>query len=232
MKHLRYLNKFIFKYKYRLILGIVFIIVSNIFRVLSPRVISFAIDVVVDNVTYFRMFEGFQMQAGLTSAFYSGLFLFGAAYLVISFMGGLFTFFTRQTIIVMSRLVEYDLRNVVYAHYQSLDQGFYKRNNTGDLMSRITEDISRVRMYLGPAIMYSINLIVLCALWLSATMLSINSKTHFDSITSTTDFLSISIYYVNNLINKGSEEIQAKVVRSYNTFSGGLFRYSGCQSLC
>ncbi|NNF02165.1 MAG: ABC transporter ATP-binding protein [Bacteroidia bacterium] len=209
MKHLKYLNKFILKYKYRLILGIVFIVISNIFLVTSPRIVGFAIDMVVNNIAHFSLFSDFELKADLFSNFYLGLLLFGAVYLLVSLFSGLFSFFTRQTIIVMSRLVEYDLRNIIYQHYQELDWGFYKRNNTGDLMSRITEDVNRVRMYLGPAIMYSINLVVLCILVIG-TMLSINPKLTA-IVLLPLPLLSISIYYVNNLINKGSEEIQAKM---------------------
>lgn len=122
---------------------------------------------------------------------------------------GLFMFLMRQTLIVMSRLIEYDLRNEVYTHYQKLDQTFYKRRSTGDLMSRITEDVNRVRMYLGPALMYFINLSIMLIMVIT-TMLSVNVTLTL-WVLLPLPILSISIYFVNTLINKASEEIQAKL---------------------
>src|SRR6202000_771191 len=103
------------------------------------------------------------------------LLLFGALVLVLSLLRGLFLFFMRQTIILMSRHIEYDLKNEIYNHYQKLSLAFYRRNNTGDLMNRATEDVTRVRMYLGPGIMYTINTIVLFVM-IIVTMLTVNVR--------------------------------------------------------
>jgi ABC-type multidrug transport system fused ATPase/permease subunit len=124
----------------------------------------------------------------------------------MALLKGIFLFFMRQTLIVMSRHIEYDLKNEIYRHYQSLPLSFYRRNNTGDLMARISEDVSRVRMYLGPAIMYGLNLVTLFVLVISY-MLSVNVQlTLF--VLLPLPFLSLSIYFVNTIINKRSEEIQ------------------------
>jgi len=132
--------------------------------------------------------------------------MLGALYLVVALLKGLFLFFTRQTVIIMSRLIEFDLKNEVFDHYQSLSLAFYKRNNTGDLMNRISEDVTKVRMYLGPAIMYTINLVVLSVLAISF-MLMVNVELTL-YVLLPLPVLSISIYYVSSLINKRSEEVQ------------------------
>ena len=209
MKHLRYLNKYFIKFKYRFLLGILFVIVANYFKVLSPQVIRHAFDLVKENIVFYQLFDGFELQKEFYDIFSYALFFFGITVLLLAMLNGIFMFFMRQTIIVMSRLIEYDLKNEMYAHYQSLSLAFYKRNNTGDLMSRITEDVSRVRMYLGPAIMYSINLFVLVVMVISA-MLSVNVELTL-YVLIPLPLLSLSIYYVNNLINKRSEQIQEKL---------------------
>ena len=209
MKHLKYLNKYFVKYKFRFMLGIVFVAISNYFSVLSPQVIRHAFDLVRENIVFYELFDGFELQKEFYGIFSYALFFFGITVLLLAILKGLFMFFMRQTIIVMSRLIEYDLKNELYAHYQSLSLAFYKRNNTGDLMSRITEDVSRVRMYLGPAVMYSINLFVLVVMVISA-MLSVSVELTL-YVLIPLPLLSISIYYVNNLINKQSEQIQKKL---------------------
>ncbi|MCL4147830.1 UNVERIFIED_CONTAM: hypothetical protein GTU68_054272, partial [Idotea baltica] len=118
-------------------------------------------------------------------------------------------FLMRQTIIVMSRRIEYDLRNEVYEHYQKLSVAFYKRHKTGDLMSRISEDVNRVRMYLGPAVMYSINTTVLFVVVIY-TMVQVNARLTF-FVLLPLPILSVTIYYVNRLINKRSEKIQSQL---------------------
>src|SRR5690606_4030002 len=161
MKHLAYLNKFFYKYRWRLLPGIIFVIISNIFAVLPARVIQIAFDLVSENIGVYRLFDGFERQELVHEVFSSSLLFFGVLVLALALLRGLFLFFMRQTIILMSRHIEYDLKNEIYAHYQDLSMSFYRRNDTGDLMNRATEDVSRVRMYVGPAIMYSLNTIVL-----------------------------------------------------------------------
>ena len=129
--------------------------------------------------------------------------------LLLALVMGIFMFFMRQTIIVMSRLIEYDLRNEMFKHYEALSLSFYKRNNTGDLMARITEDLSKVRMYLGPAVMYGINLISLFVLVIYS-MLSVSVELTLWAL-APLPILSVSIYYVSQLINKKSTEIQTQL---------------------
>lgn len=209
MKHLAFLNKYFYKYRYRLMLGILFVAVSNYFNVLSPQVIRHSFDLVGENIGFYKVFNGYELQGDIRKIFGQGLMFFGLLVLALAILKGVFMYFMRQTIIVMSRLIEYDLKNELYAHYQDLSVAFYKRNNTGDLMSRITEDVSRVRMYLGPAIMYSINLVVLFVMVIS-TMLSVNVELTL-YVLLPLPILSISIYYINNLINKQSEQIQRQL---------------------
>ena len=161
MKDLAYLNKFFFKYKWYLIPGVIFVIVSNIFSVLPAQVIRVAFDLVTENISTYQLFSGFSRQHFIYEIFGSSLLLFGALVLVLALLRGMFLFFMRQTLILMSRHIEYDLKNEIYDHYQALSLAFYRRHNTGDLMNRVTEDVSRVRMYLGPGIMYTINTVVL-----------------------------------------------------------------------
>ena len=163
---------------------------------------------------------------GIQSDFYKRvtgiLFIFAAIYLGLYLIKGVFTFLMRQTIIYMSRLMEFDLKNEIYAQYQLLSQAFYKRNNTGDLMNRVTEDVSRVRMYLGPAVMYTINLIALFTLVIYS-MFKVNAQLSL-YVLLPLPVLSISIYYISSLINKKSEEIQRQLSRltsiAQETFSG------------
>src|SRR5476651_2413342 len=127
MKDLAYLNKFFFKYKWRLIPGVLFVIISNIFAVLSAQVIRMAFDLVTDNIGTYQLFSGFGRQSTIYSIFGTSLFLFGLLVLALALMRGLFLFFMRQTIILMSRHIEYDLKNEIYNHYQELSLAFYRR---------------------------------------------------------------------------------------------------------
>ena len=222
MKDLRALNKYFSKYKFRFLLGIIFVICSNIFGVITPKVIRYAIDLLTNNLELFGLINN----GGIQSDFYKRvtgiLFIFAAVYLGLYLIKGVFTFMMRQTIIYMSRLIEYDLKNEIYAQYQRLSQAFYKRNNTGDLMNRVTEDVSRVRMYLGPAVMYTINLIALFTLVIYS-MFKVNAQLSL-YVLLPLPVLSISIYYISSLINKKSEEIQRQLSRltsiAQETFSG------------
>ena len=222
MKELAYLNKFFYKYRWRLVPGIVFVIISNLFAVLPARVIRVAFDLVSENISIFRLFNGFERQGLVYEIFNYGLLLFGSIVLLLALFRGLFLFFMRQTIILMSRHIEYDLKNEIYQHYQKLSMSFYRRNNTGDLMNRVTEDVSRVRMYLGPAIMYTINTVVLFILIIWA-MVSVNLKLAIYCLLPL-PLLVLTIYLVNTMINKRSEKIQQQLstLSSFvqETFSG------------
>lgn len=222
MKELGYLNKFFYKYRWRLIPGILFVILSNIFGVLPAQVIQISFDLVSENIAIYRLFNGFERQTVVNEIFGHTLMLFGLIVLTLALLRGIFLFFMRQTIILMSRHIEYDVKNEIYNHYQQLSMAFYRRNNTGDLMNRVTEDVSRVRMYLGPAIMYTINTIVLFIMIVSF-MFSVNVKLTLYALLPL-PLLAITIYYVNNMINNRSERIQEQLSALSNfvqeTFSG------------
>lgn len=215
MKHLFTLNKYIFKYKNKLILGILFISLSNIFRILQPQAIRNALD----EILLFIKQNPELRDSHLLS--YS-LMKFGLMVLGFALLMGLFMFFMRQTIIVMSRLIEYDLRRDLFNHYLILDTRFYKSNKIGDLMSRISEDVNKVRMYLGPAVLYGINLISLFIIVI-ITMFNVNFWLSVYCLLPL-PFLSFIIYKVSNTINKRSEKIQKQLSRltslSQETFSG------------
>lgn len=206
MKELSYLNKYLLKYKYHLIFGTLFIIISNIFAIIPAQIVRHAFDLIQENINLYKLYKGFSNQDNVYDIFTNSIFIYGGLILLMALLRGLFLFLVRQTIITMSRHIEYDLKNEIYIHYQSLPLSFYRRNNTGDLMARISEDVSRVRMYLGPAIMYSLNLITLF-LMVIPIMFTVNARLTLFALIPL-PILSLSIYFVNNLINKRSEEIQ------------------------
>jgi len=209
MKHLAYLNKYFWKYRWHLIPGILFVIISNIFGVLPAPVIRLSFDLVTENIGIYHLYAGFERQNIIYNLLGDSLLLFGAIVLLMAILRGLFLFFMRQTIILMSRHIEYDLKNEIYAHYQRLSLAFYRRNNTGDLMNRVTEDVSRVRMYLGPSIMYAINTAVLFVMVIYA-MLTVNVRLAVFSLLPL-PVLALAIYLVNTEINHRSERIQERL---------------------
>ncbi len=202
MKALSYLNRYLKKYKWLLLLGVLFIILSNIFNVLAPVMVRKAFDSINLSVQSYHE----NPSEAIFNAAINAVLYYGALYMLFALIKGLFLFFTRQTLIVMSRHIEYDLKNDIYAHYQLLDASFYKRNNTGDLMNRISEDVSRVRMYLGPGIMYTINLAILFIM-IIGQMINVNPKLTL-YVLLPLPILSFIIYLVSNLINKKSEQLQ------------------------
>lgn len=222
MKALSHLNKYLVKYKWYLILGTLFTIISNLFGIIPAQLVRYALDLVKDTLDVYFLFKGASLQPAFYDVFAFTILLFGVLILVMALLKGVFLFLVRQTLIVMSRHIEYDLKNEIYAHYQTLPLSFYRRNNTGDLMARISEDVSKVRMYVGPSIMYGINLITLFILVISY-MVSVNAKLSF-YVLLPLPILSISIYYVNNIIMKRSEALQAQLssVSTYvqESFSG------------
>lgn len=209
MKHLAYLNKFFWKYRFRFLLGMVFVGLANWFRVWQPQVIRQALDTVIERVGYYKTHGGIAAHPEAFKELGNQIAWFGAAVMGLALLMGLFMFFMRQSIIVMSRLIEYDLRKEIFAHYEKLDLAFYKRNSTGDMMSRVSEDVSKVRMYLGPTMLYGLDLIFLFVLTISA-MLSVSVELTMWSLLPL-PFLSISIYYVSTQINKRSEKIQQQL---------------------
>ncbi len=209
MKSLLVLNKYFFRYKFHFFLGVLFITVSNVFAIYPAAIIRQALDEVISGVNTLQLFDKSALRSELVENIGKGLLYFSVIIISMALLKGLFMFFMRQTIIVMSRLIEYDMKNEIYEHYQKLTLSFYKRNNTGDLMNRISEDVSRVRMYIGPAIMYSINLLVLFVLVIY-TMISVNPKlTLF--VLMPLPVLSIAVYLVNSTILRKSEEVQSKL---------------------
>jgi ATP-binding cassette subfamily B multidrug efflux pump len=206
VKDLGYLNKYLLKYKFHLIFGALFIIIANFFAIVPAVIVRYAFDILGRSYDIFSSFDGFDLQGDTVEIIGSSIVILAVLILVSALLRGVFLFFMRQTIIVMSRHIEYDLKNEIYEHYQTLPLSFYRRNNTGDLMARISEDVSKVRMYIGPAIMYGINLFTLF-LMVIPYMVSINPVLTLYSLLPL-PVLSVSIYFVSNIINKRSTEIQ------------------------
>jgi len=201
MKELFYLNKYLYKYKYHLLLGTAFIIITNVVAIIPAQVVRHAINLVKANVDLYKTYQDTPLESNLYGMFAQSIVIFACIILGMALLRGIFLFFVRQT-----RLIEYDLKNEIYHHYQTLPLSFYRQSNTGDLMARISEDVSRVRMYLGPAIMYGINLITLFVLVITY-MIIVNPKLTFYSLLPL-PVLSVSIYFVSSIMNKRSEEIQ------------------------
>ena len=221
MKHLSSLNHFFWKYRLRLLLGILFIVLSNYFRILAPQLTGYVVNTVVQKVDVATAGKGMHNSAGKeydiivhniiaaleAKSFSERFFWCGVTLLILAIISGIFMFLMRQTIIVMSRLIEYDQKNQVFNHYQQLDSNFYKTHSTGDLMNRISEDVSRVRMYTGPAIMYFINLAAVLGFSIFF-MIKASPKLTIAAL-SPLPVLAITIYLVNTIIHKKSERIQA-----------------------
>lgn len=206
MKELKYLNKYLIKYKWHIILGTIFVIISNIFQIVPGPLVRLAIDLVVDNIRLYQTFEGTELQPDFFKVFAFGILVYAGLILLMALLRGVFLYFMRQTLIVMSRLVEFDLKNEIFEHYQVLPLSFYRRNNTGDLMNRISEDVGRVRMYLGPAIMYGLTLVTLFMM-LIPFMFRISAELTWYAL-SPLPLLSLSIFLVNNKVEKRAEQIQ------------------------
>ncbi len=210
MKSLRYLNKYFYKYRYRLLLGIVFVAISTILSVSQGEVIQKA----TNQLEKIILFHG---QANPSEYFY-----FGLEIIALALGSGLFMFLMRQFIIVVSRLIEYDMKNEIYEHYQKLDLHFYKKNNTGDLMNRISEDVSKVRMYVGPALMYLVNTFV------TITTVIIYMLKQSMSLTVVVliplPILSYFIFKISTRINQRSTRVQEELSNitsnAQETFSG------------
>jgi ATP-binding cassette, subfamily B, multidrug efflux pump len=209
MKELASLNKYFVKYIWHLIGGIAFVTISNYFRILQPQMLRRALDLVVENIGLYRNTEGFASQAVIYAMLGKSLLFFGIIVVILAILMGLFMYLMRQTIIVMSRLIEYDMRKELYDHYQALNSEFYKRNSTGDLMSRITEDVNKVRNYFGPTILYGVNLITLFTLTIYS-MIQVSPTLTFYSLLPL-PFLVLGIYYVSSQIQRRSTVIQQQL---------------------
>ncbi len=238
MRYLRSLNKYFWKYRWRFLLGMAFIVLSNYFRILSPQITGYIVNQVEkeltdsikrkssaiatnntqalkeeriekkDTANYDVLVKKFIRKIDETKpSFGKKVAICGITLLVLALISGFFLFLMRQTIIVMSRHIEYDQKNEIYVHYQKLDLGFYKTHSTGDLMSRMAEDVSRVRMFTGPAIMYLANLVVVIGFSLFFMIKKDALLTLY--VLTPLPILAFTIYYVNNIIHKRSEHIQA-----------------------
>jgi ATP-binding cassette subfamily B protein len=206
MGSLAYLNKYLYKYKHLLGLGILFTIISNFFLILPAQVVRYAFNAVEETIDWFFLFKNFESQKEIEEVFSYNILIYGGIILAMALLRGFFLFLVRQTLVVMSRFIEYDLKSEIYEHYQTLPLSFYRKNKTGDLMARISEDVSQVRMYLGPGIMYGINLIAVFVMVIPY-MFAVDYRLTLYTLIPL-PLLSVSIYFVNNLINQRSEEIQ------------------------
>ncbi|CCG52760.1 Probable ABC-type multidrug transport system, ATPase and permease components [Flavobacterium indicum GPTSA100-9 = DSM 17447] len=197
MKELQYLNKYFLKYKYRFLLGIIITIVAQIFSLFTPELVGNSI----------KTIEIFIKSNGQNSDYLKSNLLKNIGLIILcTLIAGFLTFLMRQTLIVMSRFVEFDLKNEIFLHYEALSQNFYKKNRTGDLMNRISEDVGKVRMYVGPAVMYTINTIIRFAA-IIISMSSINWKLTLYSL-APLPILSYSIFILSKEINKKSTNYQ------------------------
>ncbi|WP_304235432.1 ABC transporter ATP-binding protein [Jiulongibacter sediminis] len=211
MKSLAYLNKYLWKYKWYLVLGALFTLISNLFGVIPAQVVRHALDLVKENIDTYFMYDGLDLQESMYGVFAYSLSVYGVLILVMAILKGFFLFLVRQTIIVMSRHVEFDMKNEIFDHYQTLPLSFYIRNSTGDLMARISEDVGKVRMYIGPSIMYLLNMVTLVVLILSY-MFSVNARLTWWVLVPM-PVLSISIFFVSSIVNKRSAMIQKSLSR-------------------
>lgn len=219
MKELAALNPFFWKYRFRFFAGIILVIATNYLAVLAPQITGYVVGLVQEKLPGGKPTTPIQPDLiisgimGLSDYFkfsFGWLITFcSVTILILAIIRGVFMFFMRQTIIVMSRHIEYDQKNQVYEHYQKLDTEFYKTHSTGDLMSRITEDVSRVRMYTGPSLMYLINLVSLIGFCLY-NMFTKDVRLSL-YVLAPLPILAVTIYIVNSIINKKSEEIQGEL---------------------
>ncbi|MCF6222349.1 MAG: ABC transporter ATP-binding protein/permease [Flavobacteriaceae bacterium] len=211
MKALQYLNKFFYKYRYRLILGILITVVAKIFVLQIPQLIRESLNIVED----YKNNKISDLALVKSQLIVNILYIIGAA-----LISGFFTFLMRQTLIVMSRLIEFDLKNEIFHQYEQLSLNFYKKNRTGDLMNRISEDVGKVRMYFGPAIMYTMNMLVLFVVAITK-MMSIDAKLTMYTLLPL-PVLSIAIYLLSKIINQRSTVVQ-QYLSKLTTFSQEIF---------
>jgi ATP-binding cassette, subfamily B, multidrug efflux pump len=195
MKSLSYLNKYFRKYSHLIILGFLFIAIQNYFYAKMPVIIDEGVNEIRNN-----------KQHGGDGNIWNSIFNLALFYILFSLIKGFFLFLTRQTIIVMSRKIEFDLKNEIYDKYQQLDYSFYKSQSTGDLMNRIAEDVSQVRQYLGPGIMYTVNLIISLP-FICYQMFKISWEISLIAL-APLPLMTIIIYFVSNRMNKLSKDVQ------------------------
>jgi ATP-binding cassette subfamily B multidrug efflux pump len=220
MGALSHINQYFWKYKSLLILGILFTLLSNFFGVFPAQLVRYALDLVTETIAIYFLFSQFTLQKAFYEIFGFTLFFYGGLIILMAILKGVFLFLVRQTLIVMSRHIEFELKNEIYTQYQKLPLSFYRQQNTGDLMARISEDVGKVRMYVGPSIMYGLNLITVFILVIYS-MWQVNQKLMW-YVLMPLPILSLSIYYVNSVIIRKSEEIQA-ALSQISTFAQEAF---------
>lgn len=203
LKALAHLNRYLFKYRLHFLGGVLFVAISVVFRIYPAQLVRASFDSVEASLA------AQDPSAGSAGELRKTLILYGLSIIGSSLLAGLFMFFMRQTIIVMSRHIEYDLKNEIFEQYQRLSMSFYKTHSTGDLMNRISEDVSRVRMYIGPAIMYAVN-VAITLVMVIAIMLSINVELTL-YVLAPLPVLSYAIYKISVAINQRSERVQSKL---------------------
>ncbi len=213
MKELKYLNKFFLKYRNKIIIGILITIIARIFALVAPNLVGDSITLIEKYFLENSISENLLKEKLLINIF----LIIGSA-----FVAGIFTFLMRQTLINVSRYIEFDLKNEIYNKYQELDQKFYKNNRTGDLMNRISEDVSKVRMYVGPALMYTINTIALFIIIISYMISVAPTLTAYTIIP--LPILSFLIFKLSKKINIKSKKVQESLSRittyTQESFSG------------
>lgn len=212
MKELQHLNKYFIKYKYRFLLGIIITIVAQIFMLFTPKLISHSFQSIEESIKTNTL----AAKSVIASQLLENIILI----IVTTLIAGILTFLMRQTLIVMSRLVEFDLKNEVFKHYEVLTQNFYKKNRTGDLMNRISEDVGKVRMYVGPAVMYSINTFIRFAIVI-AYMYDVSPRLTLYTLLPL-PFLSYAIFKLSKEINRKSTIFQRNL-SNLSTFSQEIF---------
>ncbi len=211
MRSLGSLNHYFWKYKYLFFSGLICIVLSNFFAIYPARIIQQLVDAVIDQILINQLFLGTPQYGALIRQSVILTSYFALLMLAMALLKGVFMFLMRQTIIIMSRHVEYDLKNAIYSHYQKLHTGFFKANSTGDLMNRISEDVGRVRMYIGPAIMYTSGLIILFLLVVPIMFSTSPKLTLF--VLMPLPIMSIAVYLVNSNILRKSEKVQQQLSR-------------------
>ncbi len=209
MKHLFALNKYFVKYKWRFVWGLLFVAISNLLAVVGPVIVRMVLDDVQANVNSYRLLTGSSLTTDMQSIIFSMVLGSGILLIALALVRGVFMFLMRQTLIVMSRHIEYEQKKEIYDHYQKLDLHFYKTHFTGDLMNRISEDVSRVRSYTGPSIMYAANLLVL-------TLMCVWGMLRVDVwltllVVAPLPLLAFIIYWVNSIIHRKTEKIQTQL---------------------
>jgi ATP-binding cassette subfamily B multidrug efflux pump len=215
VNELSYLNKYLYKYKYRFILGIILILGTHIFSIIPARLVKHMFDFVKDSIKTYELLHETNTQAAVYKELFQGLLVYSVLMLLASVIKAVCSFFLRQAILITANNIEYELKNEIYHHYQTLPLSFYRQNSTGDLIARISEDVNRVKMYLGPAMVFGFNALTLFLL-LIPYMLSINVKLTLCSV-GILPFLAIATYYGSSLLHQRSEKLQTKLA-SLTTF--------------